>query len=625
MFNSIFSSEMANQRYQLRIVLFSYERTMITEFLTNHLRRIQRINPTFMPPDFQVSHTHDLLHFDMQGEDSELPAFEFFAATVSLVQQTSPPRLFFSVAIDENIFPSFSYIRLPGQPEAVAASAIRLNSLEGSLSIPPLRDPPQQDVSIISSFQLPLILENLMYSTFPYQWFHPVEIKTGKLTFPLNPTAKGYIPVQQNVIPPPPRLLNENDLSFPWNEELQTYIPKDNITAHGLNLDPRVAPRNANIIPEDDIRNASTSSHRAARARERADLLDGVRDRFNPPPPTTQASSLPQQQPGPPTAASRPLLGSLRPQPQTQVPLAQALLPQAQAPRAPDLPQMLQDQFASLNIDPNTATVQHLAPILQDWAKQLQAGLTPKNDFLWDYFLPSITLQNQIPLPSMHQAVDGPIGDSSSGYSSTVQQTQPDGSVRPRIQSPPIPRGSLATAVSPSASGAATAITTVPSTSTTVSTTAPSVVTTAASQQPLLPAQVTPHPPPPPPSIFPLVHQQQTIPQVLSHDPAAIVNTNDYTFSDDHSPNGARQRTQSAPPVDPNTLPQTDPQFISVPLTPQSVVTRGQSGIVKPVSRPDFVTDSIAAGTSAMKSAKSILTKSKKKAPSTSQDASTDK
>ena len=64
--------------FQLRIELFSFERATIEAQLLNYIEKIQRKHPTFQPDEYKMLPHHNVLQFNLPGENSEMPAFDYY-------------------------------------------------------------------------------------------------------------------------------------------------------------------------------------------------------------------------------------------------------------------------------------------------------------------------------------------------------------------------------------------------------------------------------------------------------------------------------------------------------------------------------------------------------------------
>ena len=71
---------------RLRLELFSYERETIEVQISSYIQKLLRKHPSFQPDEYKLLHLHDVLQFHIPGEHSTMPAYDFFAVEVRLVQ-----------------------------------------------------------------------------------------------------------------------------------------------------------------------------------------------------------------------------------------------------------------------------------------------------------------------------------------------------------------------------------------------------------------------------------------------------------------------------------------------------------------------------------------------------------
>ena len=179
-------------------------------------------------------------------EKSEIPAFDHFTIKVNLMQQAVPPCLYFTAVLIDvpRFFPSSAYMN-GVYHRGVPSTLFKLDTQDGYLKTPPMKTPAMENETIIATFQLSILLENLSFSISPFEKFSPVDIKQGKLYFPVQPSHIGQIPQVQtqlyhhvapryNVPPPPmdpPRLFRRSqqnpDDSVHWNTTFQTYVSEN--------------------------------------------------------------------------------------------------------------------------------------------------------------------------------------------------------------------------------------------------------------------------------------------------------------------------------------------------------------------------------------------------------------
>ena len=263
------TNSVQENHYKLRIELFQFERTTMEAHMQNCIEKIQRIHTSYMPGEYKVLPSHDILEFMLMGEVSEAPAFDYFVIQVNLIQQVVPARLFFTASLLEtsNYFPGSSYVDSLYQPQGIRSTIFKLDTGDGFLATPPVKGLTVENETLISTFQLSVLLENLSFSRAPFTTYSPVDIKKGKLFFPIRPSHQGQFPQTQtqfyhhitpmyNIPPPPlepPRILRRNqqnlDESVPWNSNQQTYMTEN--------------------------------QDHASRTQDRAEHLKEVRDRMN--------------------------------------------------------------------------------------------------------------------------------------------------------------------------------------------------------------------------------------------------------------------------------------------------------------------------------------------------------
>ena len=231
-----------NQQYhfKLRLEFFQFERTVMESYLQNAIEKIQRTDTNFAPPSHKMLLSHNILEF-VTPEISKIPAFDHFNFTVNLMQQTNPPCLYFMAQfIDvQKFFPQSAYLNMIYH-RGVPSTMFKLNTQDGYLSIPPTKTISLENETNLANFQLSILLENLSFSTPPFENYVPVDIRQGNLYFPIEQKHLGQnTQVQQlyhhaskyNYPPPPidpPRLFRRRnqdpDISVHWNTNYQSYV-----------------------------------------------------------------------------------------------------------------------------------------------------------------------------------------------------------------------------------------------------------------------------------------------------------------------------------------------------------------------------------------------------------------
>ena len=172
-----------------------------------YLDRIQRHKPeaAFEAPHLETN--HPILYIESE-ETTEIPAYNLFTITVSLIQDFNPSRVYFraSFATATNPWPAGQYFRHPCQPEHCSGSVLPFTTTSGFYKVPSIY-PLHQTIPVeISRLTIHTTFENLQYSIHPFleQTFQQVETINGFLSFSssdLNAPA----PVVQNPPPPPTR------------------------------------------------------------------------------------------------------------------------------------------------------------------------------------------------------------------------------------------------------------------------------------------------------------------------------------------------------------------------------------------------------------------------------------
>ena len=140
------------------------------------------------------------------------------------------------------------------------STVLRLSTSDGYLTTPPVLGLSVENEIVVAQFSLNILLENLSFSTPPFQTFTPVEVRCGCLHFPLNPSHYGH-PVQQTqhyndplpmfqhpppILDPPRMINNDLDNSIPWNSHQQRYMSNDR-TQHVQSVRDRLRPNRNNV------------------------------------------------------------------------------------------------------------------------------------------------------------------------------------------------------------------------------------------------------------------------------------------------------------------------------------------------------------------------------------------
>ena len=300
---------------KLRVELFQFERTTIEVHLESYLEKIQRQHPTFVPEPFKMLQHHEMLSFVLLGEISHAPAFSYQTINVQLVQETNPSRVFFTATLmdQEMQFPNATYTLYHDTPGR-SSTVLKMDSKDGFLSTPPL-GLMAQNQTVVSQFSVSILLENLSFSTTPFQNYTPVEIKRGFLYFPQKPNHhQGQNPVQQTHVynhmpmfpnPPPtldpPRLVRTDlNTSVPWNSSQQSFVNQDRYRDRAdlvRQVRSRLAKTDTNVeAPASNKENVS--AHQSLNVSQNAHQSLNVSQNAHQSPNVSQTSNV-QQQSGP--------------------------------------------------------------------------------------------------------------------------------------------------------------------------------------------------------------------------------------------------------------------------------------------------------------------------------------
>ena len=195
------SSQNSNQDtlnyFKLRVNFSQFEVTTVQEHLQCYIEKLQRQHYNFKPPDVIILECHDLLEFQLLGEETCCPAFDYYHINLELVQQNYPSCIFFKAKLAEDYFTCSNHIQNIYQPD-VQQTIFKLNTETGYLQTPKMTQPAAQNEVIVSSFKLTILLENFSFSIHPFTEFSKLEVKNGYFYFPLIPTCRGtQNPAQQ--------------------------------------------------------------------------------------------------------------------------------------------------------------------------------------------------------------------------------------------------------------------------------------------------------------------------------------------------------------------------------------------------------------------------------------------
>ena len=101
---------------------------------------------------------HDLLEFQLLGEETDCPAFDYYHINLELVQQIHPSCIFFKAQLAEDYFACANHVQSLYQP-TVQQTIFKLNTDTGYLETPKLSQPTAQNEIIVSNFKLTILLE----------------------------------------------------------------------------------------------------------------------------------------------------------------------------------------------------------------------------------------------------------------------------------------------------------------------------------------------------------------------------------------------------------------------------------------------------------------------------------
>ena len=76
--------------FKLRVNFSQFEVTTIQEHLQCYVEKLQRQYFNFKPPNATILECHDLLEFQLMGEETSCPAFNYYHINLELIQQNYP-------------------------------------------------------------------------------------------------------------------------------------------------------------------------------------------------------------------------------------------------------------------------------------------------------------------------------------------------------------------------------------------------------------------------------------------------------------------------------------------------------------------------------------------------------
>ena len=224
--------------FKLRVNFSQFELTTIQTHLQCYLEKLQRQYFNFNPPNVTILEYHDLLEFQLIGEETTCPAFTYYHINLDLVQQSYPSCLYFTARLEEDYFQCSNHIQSIYHPD-VQQTIFSLNTQTGNLPTPKITHPQTQNQVTISSFKLTILLENLTFSVHPYDVFSSLEVKNGFFFFPLVPTSRGTAcPAQQQhhfraqpmldpPLPPPRVMRDDTNCSMQWDHPTQSFMSNE--------------------------------------------------------------------------------------------------------------------------------------------------------------------------------------------------------------------------------------------------------------------------------------------------------------------------------------------------------------------------------------------------------------
>ena len=125
--------------FQLCIELFSFETATIEAQLLSYIEKIQRKHPTFQPDEYKMLPHHNVLQFNLPGENSEMPAFDYYEVQMQLVQHVRPSHVYFTATLMgfDVHFLGADYIDAFFYPNG-HSTIFGLSTSDGSLTTPPV-------------------------------------------------------------------------------------------------------------------------------------------------------------------------------------------------------------------------------------------------------------------------------------------------------------------------------------------------------------------------------------------------------------------------------------------------------------------------------------------------------
>jgi hypothetical protein len=103
--------------FKLRVNFSQFETTTTQEHLKCYIEKLQRQHYDYKPPDVMILPCHDLLEFQLLGEETDCPAFDYYHINLELVQQIYPSCIFFKAKLAEDYFACANHIQNLYQPD----------------------------------------------------------------------------------------------------------------------------------------------------------------------------------------------------------------------------------------------------------------------------------------------------------------------------------------------------------------------------------------------------------------------------------------------------------------------------------------------------------------------------
>ena len=129
---------------------------------------------------------HCLIQF-VASQDLKIEAYQLFQLHVTMTQSFSPySRIYFTGYLDKctKMFPDCYQLNHNLQPHESDDIILPLNTLDGTFPIPTIYSSTYIKHIELFQFTLNLTIEQMAYSTAPYQVWKPIEARRGNMCFP---------------------------------------------------------------------------------------------------------------------------------------------------------------------------------------------------------------------------------------------------------------------------------------------------------------------------------------------------------------------------------------------------------------------------------------------------------